>query len=192
MINTYLSTYKNNFKNNQIEYIFNFLIYLLPFSIITFSFINIYKVPYSYILLIVLSIQLIVGYKFSELKIDKSQLILFFISINCLIISYVFNDNYSFIPVIGVLIRMVTVLLASLFQINIKLLFSSLINSIPYYLIPTLFCDKLNFFESISTNSNNLAASLISIILFIFLIKSKYKNLKISSLNYLKLFYQHF
>ena len=165
-----IDKYNSNLRIFKLESIFCFLIYLLPFSILQFSFISIYKIPYSYLLLILLFAQYIISFNFTSLKVRKSLFILLILSIFWIAISYISNNNYSFTPVVGVVSRMVAVILASLFYIDVKLLFKTLINSISFYLIPVLFCDKLMLFESISINSNNLAASLISILLFIFLL----------------------
>lgn len=178
------SLYLSKFK---LVYFICFLAYLLPFSFINFNFLPIYRIPYTYLIFFIFSFSFFLKKNSINLNINKKLFILFFFSSLLMLFSYFLNENYSSGSILGTILRLICIIQATFFVIDIRLLFKHLIYSIPLYLIPLLFTQKIGLYNSITANSNTLGASFVSIVFLVFLLKAKFK-LTISKINYLLIF----
>jgi hypothetical protein len=182
---------KNLLNHIKVTNFLNLLVYLLPLSLIRFQNLTFIKLPFAYLIFSFMFLSLISDFKEIKFKFNKILLILFSLSISLMTISYLINNNYSYSSYLGITIRLLVIIISTNLLIDIKSLYRNLITSIPLYLIPSFFTEKINILnlnDFAVVNSNVLGSSLISIVLLIFVIKRRF-GFKISFINYISVIF---
>ena len=149
-------------------------IYILPFSFLQISFLPFSSIPYTYFLTLILLVFYFLNFGFINLRFDSKFFFLFCFAIIWMTISCIINDNFSYMSIIGISLRLFCILLATLFTIDIDKIFKHLLNSVPLYILTTLLIGKIGLVESIEVNSNILSATYVSIVLLLFTLKSRF------------------